>query len=345
MTHASGDGALQPTVKSRRRLLLLLAVLVLLGVVLILMPPMPSNTVPFALSPVQGASAASTKPFDMQGLTIPKDEIYNGGPGKDGIPALMKPEFATVMNTTYLRPDDELIGVVIGDEARAYPLRVLVWHEIVNDTVGGVPIAVTYCPLCGTAMVFDRRVNDQVLTFGVSGLLYQSDVLFYDHQQNGLWSQLELAAVSGPLAGAALTWLPSKRTRWSHWRKAYPESQVLTKKTGYARDYDEMPYGGYEEDPKTIFPVPNKRTELSTKTWVVGLLVNGAAQAYPKTFFNEAGGQPIEDTIGGVSVRIGRDEVSGAIRATTAGGEVLPVVEVYWFAWQAFYPNTGLHSE
>ena len=279
----------------------------------------------------------------MSGLTIPREEIYNGGPGKDGIPAIMEPKFATIPDTTYLRPDDEVIGVIIDGEARAYPLRVLVWHEIVNDTVGGVPVAVTYCPLCGTAMVFERRVNDEVLTFGVSGLLYQSDVLFYDHQRSGLWSQLELAAVSGPLAGRTLTWLPSKRVRWERWRKAYPDSVVLTSETGYARNYSKMPYGGYEKNPKTVFPVPIKRNELPTKAWVVGLLVNGSAYAYPKTAFGETD-ESIESRIGGKNVRIGRDPVSGAIRALTEGGEEIPVVEVYWFAWQAFYPDTGLYS-
>jgi hypothetical protein len=299
---------------------------------------------PGALAEVRPpASDVQLGPFNIEGLTIARKDIYSGGPPKDGIPALLEPDFSPADLATYLAPEDEVIGVHIGGESKAYPLRILVWHELANDTVGGVPIAVTYCPLCGTCMVFDRRVDGETHTFGVSRLLYQSDVLFYDHQQHGLWSQLKMAAVSGPLAGKPLQWIPSERTRWGRWRTAYPQSQVLTDNTGYGRNYGRMPYRGYEKSAKLLFPVPASRNELAPKTWVVGVLVNGSPQAYPKALFPASGSNEIRDTVGGVKIRIVRDPSTGAIRAKTESDEVLPVVEVYWFAWQAFYPTTDLY--
>lgn len=139
-------------------------------------------------------------------LGVPRDEILAGGPGKNGIPALTSPKLVDVKAAGWLRPKDRVAGVVHAGQARAYPLRILVWHEVVNDTIGDQPVTVTYCPLCDSVAVFDRKTPDGIKEFGVSGLLYNSNVLMFDREgkPEGLWSQLKSQAVSGPLSGQAL---------------------------------------------------------------------------------------------------------------------------------------------
>lgn len=141
------------------------------------------------------ANAKSMLGFDLSRAIIPAKEIRRGGPPPDGIPSIDEPKFTPVAEVDFLEPDDTVIAFEKDGVARAYPFRILIWHEIVNDVVADQPIAVVYCPLCGTAMVFDRRYDDQTLEFGVSGLLYNSDVLMFDRQSKSLWSQLGLKSV------------------------------------------------------------------------------------------------------------------------------------------------------
>jgi len=292
--------------------------------------------------PPRAFDTSDDKGFDLGNLTIPRDEVFNGGPPRDGIPAILKPKFVTADQVDYLGLANPVIAVSIGDEHKAYPLQILVQHEIVNDTVGGVPIAATYCPLCGTAMVFDRRVGDSIRTFGVSGLLYQSDVLMYDHQSESLWSQLMMAAVSGPAVDQPLTWIPSTQMTWGAWKEAHPNGRVLSTDTGFRRDYKRMPYMNYFESESTLFPVPKHRDELAEKAWVAGILVDGTAKAYPMSNFLESESVSIPDTVGDTDLRVHYDKKADAITVTRASGEEIPVVRAYWFAWQAFYPKTLL---
>ncbi len=180
--------------------------------------------------------------FDVSNATIPKSEILRGGPPRDGIPSIDEPKFLSVLDSDYLRDGDQIFGFVEKGDARAYPLRILVWHEIVNDTVGGRPIAVTYCPLCGTCMVFDRRTDEGELTFGVSGLLFNNDVLMYDRQTESLWSQLKMEAVAGPQVGQKMRWLASEQMTWAAWKERYPDSKVLSRESGYGGNYLSSPY-------------------------------------------------------------------------------------------------------
>jgi hypothetical protein len=161
--------------------------------------------------------------FIVSNATIQLDDILSGGPPRDGIPAIDNPRFITPSEADFMQGDDEVVSVTFGNETRAYPLRILVWHEIVNDEIAGQPIVVTYCPLCGTAMVFSRRVGARTLDVGVSGLIYQSDVLIYDRQTESLWSQLRMEAVSGSLVESPLTWLPSEQQTWAArcWLEVY----------------------------------------------------------------------------------------------------------------------------
>ncbi len=140
--------------------------------------------------------------FDVSNALIPREAILSGGPPRDGIPAIVRPRFDPASRAaSFLKDEDLVVSVTVEDETRAYPLRILVWHETVNNVIRGQPLAITYCPLCGTAMVFDRRVGERTLDFGLSGLLYQSDVLMYDRQTESLWSQLAMQSVAGATGG------------------------------------------------------------------------------------------------------------------------------------------------
>ena len=303
----------------------------------------PSPLVAALLAPALLATAACGGPvrngFDLGNASIPTSEIQKGGPPRDGIPSIDDPAFIPAKAADFLRPRDTVIGLEVDGDARAYPLRILVWHEIVNDTVGGRPVAVTYCPLCGTAMTFDRQYGGKVLEFGVSGLLYQSDVLMYDRRTESLWSQLGLGAVSGPMRGTELKWVPSTQTTWADWREQHPETRVLSTDTGYRRDYDSDPYAGYDSRSGTLFPVPEHRDELSNKAWVAGVRIDGRAKAYP---LEALPADAFTDRVGAKELRLQWHPDKRRLDVRTASGETVPVVHAFWFAWQAFYPETAL---
>lgn len=292
-------------------------------------------------SPAQEANG-----FDLSKASIPIAEIHAGGPPRDGIPSIDRPQFEKAAEADWMRPEDLVVGVTVGEDRRAYPLRILVWHEIVNDTVGGKPVAVTYCPLCGTAMTFARTVEGKVLTLGVSGLLFQSDVLMYDRETESLWSQLAMKSVSGPQVGRELEWIPSGLQTWSAWKVEHPEGRVLSRETGFPRDYDRMPYQGYEDHPATMFPVPNHRSDLGNKEWVIGVVVGGRALALPEKSLAAAaenGSASVESEVGGTRIIAHYDRDSRRVRVVDAATrKELPAVHVFWFAWQAFYPETLL---
>lgn len=289
------------------------------------------------------APAAEKLGFNLDRATIPLAEIHAGGPPRDGIPSIDRPKFVAASRVKFLAADDMVISFTHGNEIRAYPLRILVWHEIVNDRIGDLAINVSYCPLCGSAMVFDRTQGGRVLEFGVSGLLYQSDVLMYDRQTESLWSQMEMAAVSGPQVGQKLRLLASQHMTWRAWKKEFPAGSVLSTDTGFDRDYDRQPYDGYERNPGTVFPVKITRTELPTKAWIAGVVMNGAARAYPHDRLPD--GVEVEDTVGGSTLRVRYDRGSRRLTVIDAEGAAVPYVSAYWFAWQAFHPDTTLWTK
>lgn len=208
--------------------------------------------------------------------------MVSGGPPPDGIPAIDEPLFERASEITWLSADEPVLSLQVGDETRAYPVRVMIWHEIVNDLVGGVPVAVSYCPLCNSALTFDRRVADRVLSFGTSGLLYKSDLVMYDRQTESLWPQLELGAVAGHLTGTQLDTIPTVTIAWSDFRAAHPDSWVLSQQTGYNRPYGSNPYVGYDDVDSDPFlfdgEVPD---QLPAMARVVGLGSVGDPVAIP----------------------------------------------------------------
>lgn len=291
-----------------------------------------------ALGLVHSAEAVTMLGFKLDNATIPVAEIRAGGPPRDGIPSIDRPRFVPTVQVGFLADDDLVVSFTHQGETRAYPLRILVWHEIVNDRIGDRAINVSYCPLCGSAMVFDRTIDGRLLEFGVSGLLYQSDVLMYDRQTESLWSQLEMAAVSGPQAGRRLHLLPARHLTWSAWKKEYPNGHVLSTDTGHDRDYNRLPYDSYEKSPRLMFPVNSNRTDLPTKAWIAGVVINGVARAYPRDRLPD--GQVVEDTVGGKPLRIRYDRANREVAITDLSGTSVPYTPAYWFAWQAFHPET-----
>ncbi|MEX2581393.1 MAG: DUF3179 domain-containing protein [Verrucomicrobiales bacterium] len=301
------------------------------------------HSVVLFLSPLQAKNG-----FNLTDATIPIDEIHQGGPPRDGIPSIDDPKFEKAADADWMRDGDLVVAVGVDGDQRAYPIRILVWHEIVNDTVGDKPVAVTYCPLCGTAMTFEREYDGRELTFGVSGLLYQSDVLMFDRETESLWSQLAMKSVSGDFVRTALTWIPSRLQTWDSWKAEHPGGRVLSRDTGVPRDYDRMPYEGYEDRPHIMFPVPEHRTELGNKEWVLGVLAGETALALPeKTLASVAtdGEAHVELEAGkeGQKIEVRYDPDSRrAVATDLKTNRELPVVHVFWFAWQGFYPETVL---
>ncbi len=278
--------------------------------------------------------------FVVSNASIDKEDIMFGGPPRDGIPSIDNPDFIPISRVDYLRDKDIILSVKRGGEVRGYPTRIIVWHEIVNDVIAGDSIVVTYCPLCGTGMVFDRNVDGKVRTFGVSGLLYQSDVLMYDRETESLWSQLAMKGVSGPAVDQKLTWIPSEHLTWKAWQEKYPDGKVLSINTGYSRNYAGEAYAAYFASDAVMFPVPQTRKELPNKAKVIGVFINGKAKAYPLN--DLPSGKIIKEKVGGQEIMVSYDAEKQFPQVTDANGEHITSVVVFWFAWQAFYPDTGL---
>jgi hypothetical protein len=279
--------------------------------------------------------------FALEPSSIPTAEIHRGGPPRDGIPALVSPKPLAAAEAPW-RDDEWVIGVEHAGEARAYPIAILTWHELVNDTLGGKAILVSYCPLCGTALVFDRRLGSgasaRTLEFGVSGLLYRSDLLMYDRDTDSLWSQIGAEAVAGERLGQKLTLLRSRMLRWGRWRALHPGTSVIGTNTGYTRRYGSTPYRGYARSRELIAPAPLDR-RYHPKLRTLGLRSpTGAARAYPSKEVERAGGC-IEETFERARVRVEWDPRS-EVFSFTLDRDGIEVIEGYWFAWAAFHPGT-----
>jgi hypothetical protein len=237
------------------------------------------------LSGLVFAGSADADPLrtDLGKTLIPLDEVIAGGPPPDGIPPIDKPVFVSpAAADAWLKPAEPVLGFRLGSDARAYPLQILIWHEIVNDVVGGRPVVVTFCPLCNAGLVFDRVVSGTRLDFGTSGKLWKSDLLMYDRETHSLWSQMEGRAVVGTQAGARLTPLPANTLAYEDFKQAYPGGRVLSRETGVSRDYGRNPYEGYDQPGSRPFlfqGMPDPRRP--PKERVVGNTQGGDARAYP----------------------------------------------------------------
>ena len=259
-----------------------------------------------------------------EAMKIRLEEITWGGVRVDGIPSLDNPKLIATDGADYLQADDLVFGVVINGDARAYPLRIMGWHEMFNDVIGGVPVALAYCTLCGAGILFETQVEGraQPLVFGSSGFLYRSNKLMFDRETDSLWNQFTGEPVSGPLvnSGIALNIRPAAITSWARWREKHPQTKVLSLDTGYRRDYGSgVVYKQYFASPELMFPAMVRRGDLpQQKDYIFGIRVPGAAKAWPLKAF--AGGRVINDRVGNREVVLIGDTATRTVRAYDRGG-------------------------
>jgi hypothetical protein len=287
---------------------------------------------------------------------VPLSEFQAGGPGKGGIPAIVHPRFAPASSVDWLAAREPVIELEVGSDVRAYPLQILIWHEIANDRVGGVPVAVTFCPLCNTAIAFDRQVRGRTLSFHTTGNLRNSDLVMYDRQTESWWQQFGGQGVVGRYSGTRLRQMPARIVAWRDFERQHPHGLVLTRNTGFSRAYGENPYAGYDDvSSSPFFPAAHAGDRrLQPKERVVFLERRREAAVLPFSVLQRrrvvrvvvGGHHLVVHWWGGVSSALNSSSIPrgrdvGAARVTENGR---PVVfdEPFWFAVAAFRPHVRI---
>jgi hypothetical protein len=308
----------------------------------------------FGAAPKGAAATKASSPdllngFALEKLEVPREEILAGGPPRDGIPRVDDPHFVAPGEATWVGPSNPVIGVEIGGDARAYPIHIIEYHQLINDEIGGVPVVVTYDPLAGSPAVFLRTIRREttgpeetgarVLRFGVSGLVFQCNFVLYDLETESLWSQLRGAAIAGPLAGTGLERVPSRQEPLGAWLMRHAESKVLARPLPKRIDYRYSPYSAYWVSQTVPFPVTATDPRYHPKEVVLGVAVDGAERAYLGSILTAAGGR-IVDEFRGRKLRIAYDGESGTF--SWEAPDELHVTDAYWFAWKAFHPETEI---
>jgi len=289
---------------------------------------------------------------DFSRADVDLREILAGGPPRDGIPAIDRPRFVPAAAADHLAGNEAVITLSLGGEARAYPLQVLMWHEIANDTVGGIPVAVTYCPLCNSAVAFERRLDGQVLDFGVSGLLRHSDMVMYDRQTESWWQQFLGKAIVGELVGAQLKLLPVRVESFARFRERFPDGQVLQPPSGTMRDYGRNPYLQYDSRQEPYFPMGYYDDPLPAMARVVAV----GEEAWPLSLLRERGRIEAGDLVltwtpgqasalDASTVAGGRDIGNVVVQRRQADGRLADEVYdvTFAFAFRSFRPEGILH--
>lgn len=311
------------------KLLSAITILVLVAVVSVVFLFKPQQE---SISALQ-ASTASTD--DEQYLGMINQNMVSGGPPKDGIPAIDEPAYLSADNAG-LEPSDEVFGVVVGGQALAYPQKIMYWHEVVNDEINGKKFSLTYCPLTGTVIGYWNE------NLGVSGKLYNNNLVLYDRRTNSEIPQMLGTAVNGPRKGQEFERFPTTVTTWEQWKKKHPDTLVLSRNTGFDRDYDRNPYPGYDYVLRLWFPVGAKSDRFPTKKWMTGIEHNNEFLAVPKKEFKQQGKATV--VLGGEKIIIEYDDGLDTITAQTINGEEVLAFDTYWFAWYAYHPNTKVFS-
>jgi len=306
---------------------------------------------------------------------IHPSELLAGGPPKDGIPSLDKPKFTSVEEADeWLKGSDLVLGLELNGITKAYPHRILNWHEIVNDFADGKPVLVTYCPLCRTGIAFDPTIDGKRVEFGTSGKLWKSNLVMYDRKTDSYWSQVGGKAIVGELAGMKLDQIPLDTVEWKDWKEKHPDTVVLSKDTGFFRDYDRDPYASFAKSPGVGFGVDFNDNRLFSKAIVYGVLVGDKTKAYSEEKVKEVG--LLNDEFAGKkllvfwdpalnAVKIFDRELSGEELEFSLDGKLIDnkgrewnfdgssgemqleridSFGLFWFSWLATYPDTELLS-
>lgn len=288
----------------------------------------------------RGGAVDIAREYNVHDPRIPLDEVHELLP-RDAIPALTDPKLEPASKANWLNPDDRILEVQVGDESVGVALRILDRHEVANMTIDGQPVAATYCPLCDSATVISRvvehetsdgEVKRETLEFGVSGALYNSNVLMYDRTHKGLWSQLAMKAVTGPMAGTALKHLPARVVSFREFQRHNPDGMVVSNDTGFARQYSSSPYKGYFETDRLIVPVRSFGDELPRKTLGVGVAAGDQAWFIPERAIGD--GYSLETEFG--EVRISTGEAGIVVEKAP---EDVRTAQTFYYAWSAFYPK------
>lgn len=290
---------------------------------------------------------------DFSRTSVPFDDIQSGGPPKDGIPAIDDPQFKPVADETAIADKEPVIAVSLGGQSKIYPLRILTWHEIVNDRIGGVPVAVTYCPLCNAGIVFDARLDGQTLTFGTTGKLRNSDLVMYDRQTESWWQQFSGDAIIGELTGKTLKMLPSRMEAFALAKARLPDALVLTAKRSFARPYGANPYVGYDTSVRPFLYAGDLPEDVEPMMRVV--VVDGQAWTLPmlkKRRRVEAGDLVLRWTAGQNSaldtrfISKGRDVGNVTVQRRTDDGLKDELHHVtFAFVFHAFHPEGRLFKD
>ncbi len=352
------------------------------------------NVEKYFKTPVETSGVASSSVADIKTLPdgtkylVHPSNILAGGPPKGGIGvdigisaiAEGQGKFVPASEATFLSDDDLVLGLSFEGKFRAYPHQILVYHEIANDEINGKPIVVTYCPLCLTGIAFSREVAGLGSTpqFGTSGKLYNSNLVMYDDVTDSYWYQQTGQAIVGELTGNKLKWVPLDTVKWGDWKQQHPETDVLSRETGFLRPYGSDPYGNYYTNDFVGYGSTFTDTRLHAKTWIHGIVINDIAKAYPRDEVDKVG--LINDNVGGVDILVLKDPSTGTIRIfdrqlenegvltfELTGGKIVdnsgrewdfegvsldgkslkrvPDHFGFWFSWTLAYPGTELFNQ
>ena len=284
--------------------------------------------------------ATTMNGFNLNNSLISPNDIHSGGPPRDGIPSIDNPKFVKGLEAIKMFNKNVRAIIVTTDEkSKAYPIPILNWHEIVNDQIDRKKVVITFCPMCGTGIVFDSYINNKKATFGVSGLLYQSDVLLYDRETDSLWSQLLTKSISGKMKGTSLKVFPSKHVNLFDHLNKFPDTLVLSKDTGYLRDYDRNPYNDYEKNSSLYFPINNEDSTYHKKAW--SLLIKHKEQSRLITM------EQLDKSFSSFIVKFGKEE--SKVRYNKVKREFIcesnkevTCIDGFWFALKTFYPKVSV---
>lgn len=270
--------------------------------------------------------------------SVELSELHQGCPARDCIPSIDNPKYLSAEDASHIADDELVITLSYNGEYRAYPSSILDHHEIVNDTIAGEPLAITWCPLCGSAVGIRRTVADEVTEFGVSGVLYNSDLVLYDRKSGTLWDQIEARGIVGSMTGVQLELVPVSMSRWAKWRDQHPDTLVLSTDTGFDYDYSADRYAEYRDSTRLFMPVSATDERIHAKTVVFGFDLPSGAVAYTELMLQESGAY--RHDLGGEEAVVTLHE-DGSVTLQRGDQTHFPI-RVFWFAWYTFHAGTDL---
>lgn len=279
--------------------------------------------------------------FDLAGLIVPRDLVVAAAARRDPIASLDAPGYAAAQDASWVAPTNPVIGVAVGDQARAFPVHLLEYHPLVNGEIAGIPVLVCFDPITATGRAYRRKLGDRVLGFGLAGLAYNSGLLLYDRQTQSLWSAFEGRAIAGPLAGRSLDRLPVRQEHMATWLARHPGTRVLERPQPQRIDYRYSPFKAYWLDERIPYPVGALDGRFHPKEVVLGVEVGGRTRAYLGSRLTAAGLE-VEDEFQGRKIRIRYDPEETVFQWEAP--EDVAVTDAYWFAWKAFHPDTEVWS-